>query len=43
MLTAVVLLNQKRIHRQTRIHRQGYERHLGALLHHLGVVNSVIG
>ena len=43
MLAHVVLLDQKGIHRRLRIDTEGYEGHLGALLHHLGVVDSVIG
>ena len=39
----VMLLNQQRVHGEVGINREGYESHLGALLHHLGIVNGIVG
>ena len=43
VLTHVVLLDEQRIHGEVGIHRESHEGHLGALLHHLGVVNGIVG
>ena len=42
MLTHIVLLDEERVHRQVGIDAEGHKGHLGALLHHLGVVHSVV-
>ena len=42
MLAVVVLLNKQLVHGQIRINGKGYECHLGALLHHFGVVHRVV-
>ena len=43
MLAHVMLLDEKRIHRQGRVHRVGDESHFGTLLHDLGVVDGIVG
>ena len=41
MLTVVVLLYEERIHRSLGVERECDVSHLGALLHHLGVVYRI--
>ena len=43
MLAHVVLLDEKRIHRQVRIDIEGDESHLGTLLHDFSVVDGIVG
>ena len=43
MLAHVVFLNEQRIHGQVEVHRECHESHFGALFHHLGVVNGIVG
>ena len=43
MLAHVVLFDKQRIHGEVRIHRESYERHLGTLLHHLGIIDGIVG
>ena len=43
VLAVVVLLDEERIHGQVGIDGEGNKRHLGTLLHHLSIVNCIVG
>ena len=43
VLAHVVLLDEQWIHCEVWVNREGYESHLGTLLHHLGIIYGIIG
>ena len=43
VLTHVVLLYKQRIHSELGGFLERYRRHLGTLLHNLGIVNGIVG
>ena len=41
MLAHIVLLDEERVHGGVGVHAEADERHLGALFHHLGVIDGI--